>query len=617
MEQQIKVYPQINASFNASTLEGCHPVEVSFTNLSQGVSTYFWNFDDETNSSVVNPVHTFRNTSNDSDVNFNVNLFTRNSFECTDDTTITIQVYHNPRSQFNINETESCSPLQIFAQNTSIGFDSHEWRLGNGQISNASPLNFSYNNTSGQEQTYKLELYTETDRNCKDSTSLILNVYPNVVADFNITNPQGCNPLFTDFENLSTNTDNYFWDFGNGTTSNLTNPSKRFAITGYENETIPVKLIASSAFDCVDSITRNVTVYVQPSAEFEAEPITQQWPDNEVTFTDLTNGGPFNYSWYYGDGQTSNTTEIISTHTYDTWNDYEISLTVTNSSDSECVDYASETITIDPPEVIAQFDISDTAGCVPHTVTFTATSSNEENYVFTWDFGDGTVSNEQTPTKEYRTAGTYIVTLIVTGDNGSVFTTGEVTVYPKPEVNFTMEPRFLQIPGDYAQCYNLTPFPNQNTFYWNFGDGSTSTEVNPTQYYTSQATYDVTLTATSEYGCDSSLTRESYIIVEGKGDLQFPNAFVPLSEGPSGGSYDLNYPVKHIFFPIAEGVTEYSLFIYNRWGELMFQSKDINKGWDGYYNGKLCPQDVYIWKATGKFKNGKTFEQTGDVTLLR
>jgi gliding motility-associated-like protein len=616
MQQQINVYPQINSSFTVDKTEGCHPVEVSFTNLSQGVSSYYWNFDDETNSSVVNPVHTFRNTSNTVDKYFNVNLLTTNGYECTSDTTITIRVNHNPRAQFTIDQTASCSPLQILASNTSLGFDSYEWRTGDGQTTGGNPLNYTYNNTTNEEVSYKLELYTETNKNCKDSTSLILNAYPNVVADFNITNPQDCNPLITDFENLSVNTDNYFWDFGNGTTSNQTNPGKRFAITGYENETIPVKLIASSAFDCVDSITKNVTVYVQPNTEFEADPFIQQWPDNLVTFTDLTNGGPFDYVWNFDDGQTSSITNS-TTHTYGHWGDYEISLIVANRSDNNCADTAFETITIEPPIVIAEFTISDTAGCVPHTVTFEAESSNDENYNFYWDFGDNTESNEQNPTKEYRSAGVYIVTLTVEGEDGFMYTTGRVTVHPKPEVNFTMEPRFLQIPGDFAQCYNLTPFPNQHSFYWDFGDGSTSTDVNPTQHYTNQGLYNVTLTATNTYGCDSSLTRENYIQVEGKGNLKFPNAFTPSLAGSSNGSYDPNSTNNDIFFPITEGVIEYKLLIYNRWGELMFQSDDVNIGWDGYYNGKICPQDVYIWKAEGKFKNGNSFEETGDVTLLR
>jgi gliding motility-associated-like protein len=105
--------------------------------------------------------------------------------------------------------------------------------------------------------------------------------------------------------------------------------------------------------------------------------------------------------------------------------------------------------------------------------------------------------------------------------------------------------------------------------------------------------------------------------VKGKGKVEFPNAFTPSLAGPSDGQYDPNSPTNNVFHPQAEGVLDYKLYIYNRWGELMFESKNIETGWDGYFNGKLCPQDVYIWKAEGKFINGKTFEESGDVTLLR
>jgi gliding motility-associated-like protein len=618
MQQQIAVYPQINASFTASTLEDCHPVEVSFTNLSQGVSSYFWNFDDETNSSQINPTHIFRNTSNTTDKYFNVNLHATNSYECTNDTTITIRVNHNPRSLFTIDQTASCSPLQILATNASVGYNSFEWRTGDGNTSSNNPLNYTYINTSGSLESYKLELFTTTNRNCSDSTSLTLNAYPLVTADFNIEDPKGCNPLTTAFENTSIGTDSYFWDFGNGSTSNQTNPSKRFAITGYNDQTIEITLTASNSYNCIDSITKSLTVYVQPSAEFEAAPITQQFPSNTVNITDLTNGGPFNYNWSFGDGQTSNINNSTS-HTYDTWGEYTITLDVENMS-YNCTDQASETIIIDPPIVTSAFEIEDTAGCVPHTTSFTAEASQfeGENYEFYWDFGDGEESNEQNPSHEYDTAGVYIVSLTVQGAaSGAVSTTGTVTVYPIPEVDFRMEPRLLMIPGDFAQCYNLTPFPSNHSFLWNFGDGSTSTEKNPTQIYIEQGLYDITLTATSTNGCEASETKENYIEVIGKGDLRFPNAFTPSLEGSSNGIYNPDDTSNDIFFPVGEGVTEYNLYIYNRWGELMFHSEDINIGWDGYYNGKICPQDVYIWKAEGKFKNGNTFEQAGDVTLLR
>ena len=171
------------------------------------------------------------------------------------------------------------------------------------------------------------------------------------------------------------------------------------------------------------------------------------------------------------------------------------------------------------------------------------------------------------------------------------------------------------IPGDQTQCYNLTQYASE--YLWDFGDGSTSTDKNPAHYYSAEGQYTVSLTATSAFGCQASATRENYIEVIGKGQVVFPNAFTPSLAGPSDGAYSDSDVSNNIFHPMAEGVVEYNLYIYNRWGELMFESKDVDVGWDGYYNGKLCPQDVYIWKVEGKFINGKTFEKTGDVTLLR
>lgn len=72
-----------------------------------------------------------------------------------------------------------------------------------------------------------------------------------------------------------------------------------------------------------------------------------------------------------------------------------------------------------------------------------------------------------------------------------------------------------------------------------------------------------------------------------------------------------------MFFPYTKGVSVYKLQIFNRWGELIFESNDLRQGWDGYYKGKLCQQDVYVWKVDMTFNNGKTFIKTGDVTLLR
>ncbi|MBK6522253.1 MAG: gliding motility-associated C-terminal domain-containing protein [Sphingobacteriaceae bacterium] len=104
-----------------------------------------------------------------------------------------------------------------------------------------------------------------------------------------------------------------------------------------------------------------------------------------------------------------------------------------------------------------------------------------------------------------------------------------------------------------------------------------------------------------------------------KSTIQFPNAFTPNTGGPNGGGYDPNNPNNTVFFPFTSGVKEdgYDLKVFNRYGELIFQTTDLKVGWDGYFNGKLCQQDAYVWKANITFFDGTVFNKVGSVTLLR
>ena len=144
-----------------------------------------------------------------------------------------------------------------------------------------------------------------------------------------------------------------------------------------------------------------------------------------------------------------------------------------------------------------------------------------------------------------------------------------------------------------------------------------STEKNPTYTYKKLGNYDVRLRVTSENGCTDDTLVKAGVKVVGEGVLKFPNAFIPNSYGANGGVYEMPDYKNEVFHPISEGVVTYKLLIYNRWGEKLFESNDVNIGWDGYYKGKLCEQGVYVYRAMGRFTNGKTFDVRGDVTLLR
>jgi gliding motility-associated-like protein len=165
--------------------------------------------------------------------------------------------------------------------------------------------------------------------------------------------------------------------------------------------------------------------------------------------------------------------------------------------------------------------------------------------------------------------------------------------------------------------YDVTKTKNQSlgasTYHWDFGDGFSSTLFNPDHLYTSVGNFKIQLISTSIQGCSDTL----YVNLTTSADVVFPNAFTPNPKIASDGIYDMNNLDNDIFFPYTSGVTEYKFEIFDRWGEQVFESLDIKMGWNGYYKGTICQQDVYVWKAYIKHNNGKIFNKTGDVTLLR
>ena len=113
------------------------------------------------------------------------------------------------------------------------------------------------------------------------------------------------------------------------------------------------------------------------------------------------------------------------------------------------------------------------------------------------------------------------------------------------------------------------------------------------------------------------MEKKGFVYVSGAGSLEFPNAFAPSQSGSSGGYYEQEGERNQIFHPYnARGIKEYKLMIFSRSGEQLFESTDLRQGWDGYFNGSLCPDGVYTWRAVGVFHDGTLFDQKGNVTLL-
>jgi PKD repeat protein len=253
-------------------------------------------------------------------------------------------------------------------------------------------------------------------------------------------------------------------------------------------------------------------------------------------------------------------------------------------------------------------------GCAPMKVRFYNKSTSYDSCK--WTFGDGGYSNKKDPEWIFDVAGEYKVVLNVYSDGGQLSSSvATVTVHPRPQAHFEISPAKAVLPNDEIRFMNYSI--NAVQFKWKFGDGTTSESFEPVHTYSKYASYNVSLVVFSDWGCSDSLavlnafSGSAYFI-------EFPNAFIPNPQGPSGGFYSSKSDENaQVFHPSYSGVSDYQLKIFSKLGVVIFESSDVNLGWDGYNKGQLCDPGVYIWKVRGKFRNGEPFIKMGDVTLLK
>ncbi|MGF1587443.1 MAG: PKD domain-containing protein [Bacteroidales bacterium] len=251
-------------------------------------------------------------------------------------------------------------------------------------------------------------------------------------------------------------------------------------------------------------------------------------------------------------------------------------------------------------------------GCNNLQVQFINLSENAVGY--NWNFGDGGSSSESNPVNFYERPGLYNVTLEVKSFDGSTKNASNtIEVYVKPSAAFEVSFEKGTGLGRTVCFYNYSQ--NADRYLWDFGDGNFSSDFNPTHTYFDPGNFNIVLTAISENDCEDVLKIEK-IFSDEQYFIKFPNAFRPHTGESSDGSYIPGEPVTFVFYPQYKGVSEYQLSIYNKSGMLLFETNDISKGWNGYYNNRLVAPGVYIWKASGRYEDGQPFVQAGDVTII-
>ncbi|MGZ3866511.1 MAG: PKD domain-containing protein, partial [Bacteroidia bacterium] len=387
----------------------------------------------------------------------------------------------------------------------------------------------------------------------------------------------------------------YSWSGPGGYSSNLQNPvitNASGAVAGSYVVTV------TDTNSCINANVAIVVVNSPPAVTVTSATVCQGTPG-----TLIATGANF-YNWSPSTGLSSTTSATVnatpaSTTTY----------SVIGTDLFGCKDTVVTTITIIPSPPVA---ITPTLsfGCQPVCTSFSNTTTAIGTY--SWTFGDGTTSNMSNPTHCFTGQGTFYAILSIVDANGCKNSdTAKIVVYPNPVADFSADPQPTTILDPLINFYNqsTTPGSSLSSLHWTFGDPLNQSSIfpNPSHTYLEPGTYPVQLVVIAKNGCADSITK--YIVIQDEYSIYVPNAFSPNSDG-----------VNDYFFAKGEGIKDFKMYIFDRWGNQVFFSDDIYKGWDGRYQSKgndIVQEDVYVWKIDVKFKNNQSKLLKGTVSLIK
>lgn len=512
---------------------------------------------------------------------------------------------------------DGCQPLDVQFTNTTdpamIG--STLWDFGDG-----TPLDTTTNplHTYADSGTYSVTITVTSPAGCVGTYTYVdwIHVDQAPTALFSVDTLAGCGPLTVNFTN---ETDpgwfgGCMWYIGTGAPiPGCADFSHTYTAAG----TYPVTLVVTSPGGCpsAPADTVYITVYPDPIVQLSSDvvdgcsPLAVQFHnDTDPALTDSV-------WWDIDDGITTDVED--PGHTYPVPGTYNVSLTVW--SEHGCMGDTSiaNMITV-YGHPVPDFTLDPDSGCYPLEVQFTNLTDAGSTGNCNWTFGDGGTSTDCDPTYTYNAPGIYDVTLIVTspeGCDGDTTYLDLVTVFDHPVADFMFTPQ----PTNVYQTDIL--FLDQSSsdvvaWDWAFGANGVLGSANvpdPGLHFPDQSpgTYPVTLIVTNDHGCQDTVVYE--VVIDPSFSVFVPNTFTPDGDGVN----DYFYPMIQDDQPEA-----YKLYIYDRWGEKVFESTDRYNVWAGTFmnhGGDILPQGVYVWRLiTAPIADDKVRkEYMGHVTLLK
>ena len=613
----VQVYYKPTAGFTNNNV--CFGDSISFTNSSSvdpssSITGNLWSFGDTSpTSNLQNPAHYYSGAGT-----YTVILITTTIDGCSDTASAPVEALDSPLSVFSFSNT--CLFDSAKFTNTSLNpiigtITGWVWDFGDGSPANTAV--WSPNHLYTTPGNYQLTLITySSSQGCADTLQDSITVFPLPVADFSFADVcLNQSMAFTDLSVVSTgNISGRSWNFGDGSPlSTLPNPDHTYASAG----TYTVSLITTSNSNCKDTITKNVVVHSLPVANFSSVSACE---GSSVQFNDLSSipgtDSIQSWVWAFGDGNSFSTSQNTS-HLYPSEGFYVVQLLVV--SDFGCSDSITKLSFVNPKPIIS-FTANDTAGCEPLCVNFQNLSSiaTGSNTQWLWDFGDSSPAGiSENPEHCYSNSSVaaamyFTVTLTVTSDSGCVSTLSKnnyIAVYPNPVADFTAQPPVTTITDPVISFSDLSV--GTDTWNWDFGDGSVPFIYGPatpsiSHTYADTGIFLITLIASTQYNCKDTVSQT--IIIESDFLFYIPNAFTPGGDG-----LNETFSGKGLF------IKTYEMTIFDRWGNSVFYTDDINTPWDGKANrgNEIAQADVYVYVIAVTDYNRRKHNYKGIVTLVR
>ncbi len=592
---------------------GCTDLSIQLSNSSKKFNAIFWDFGDNTAPDYGDTVyHTFYNNSGNATFQPKISLH-RQYLNCKDTAVTYAYVYPRPIADFRVTRQDPCNDGTHQFINQSKFNTNNTWIVDSSTIFGFNSFSMKLQPSNKYDTFYSARLIVSNNYGCSDTVDQVIKVKPKMLIQFVNTPITACENANVNFTNTSNNAVRYLWNFGDGFISNDVNPIHAFSTFG----TYKIMLFGYDKDGCVDSSDGKTfyKVLERPVADFTYLPAYPKLPNALVNFKSKptissANVDDLSYEWDFGDGSfpTSNKNQKDPDHTYNIPGTIAVTLKVANNG---CENIVTKYIFVEDPKPVVDFTPDTLEGCVPFKVNFKNSTTNVLTY--RWIFGDGSPdSYDKEPSHVFILPGKWDVTLVATGTGGTSTLTKQylITTFPKPVLDFYTTKRFMSLPNAVFNMQN-----NSNSVFnsWDVFD-STGASIqasklrDPSFYINTLGRYSVRLIGTNSYGCIDTLYKPDYIGTLGQGYVYVPNAFSPNLNGKNDGFMPSLYNVKD---------RNYTFKVFNRWGELLFETKDLTGVWDGKYNNVYCEQDVYIWTVNGEYYNGDLFGFRGTVTLLK